>query len=210
MAENRFSARVVAPALLIAGVLGASGLFYRSRLPGEPGGTATHPAAPSSPSMAPAPSGARPGPAGGGDVAALFRERVAALEARLGDAPDDRDALLELARLLHDGHRVPDAIPYYRRARALNRKDAQVTYDLASAHAEVGEWEQAAAVLLDRLDDDPGDAVALYNLGAVRANQGRTADAVNRLTQAQGATSDGALLARISQALARLKGGQVP
>lgn len=140
-----------------------------------------------------------------GDVATLFQRRVAELEARLEAAPSDRSALLELARLLHDGHRVPDAISLYRKALDLDPSDAQVWYDLATAHGEIGAWDRAAEVLMDRLERAPADAVALYDLGAVRANQGRLEEARRHFEAAEGLATDGVLKARISSALARLK-----
>ncbi len=97
-------------------------------------------------------------------------------------------------------------MPYYRKAIELDPAEAQAYYDLASAHAELGEWDEAADVLQDRLDQDPGDAVARYDLAAVRANEGRTEEAARLFEEARAATTDGALLARISDALARLKG----
>lgn len=211
MAGTRLSLRQVAPALLVLGVVAVSGLFYRTRVAvaprgsGGPGSAVSQPGAVTSPH----PATASPSTASA-SVAPLFQARVEELEARVAAEPENGTALLELARLLHDGHRAADAVPYYRRARALRRDDAQVIFDLASAHAEMGDWEAAASALLERLDDDPGDAVALYNLGAVRANQGRNEEADRLLVQAQGATSDGALLARISKALARLRGGEAP
>ncbi len=84
--------------------------------------------------------------------------------------------------------------------------DPQGYYDLASAHAGLHEWSLAADVLRDRLDQDSSDAVALYDLGAVRANQKRFAEARVLFERARTATSDGEMLSRISQALARLRG----
>jgi len=111
-----------------------------------------------------------------------------------------------MARLLHDGHSGP-RMPCRTigRPSRLDPADPYAYYDLASLHGELGEWDDAADVLRDRLDRDVGDAVALYDLGAVRANQGRVVEARGLLMRARDATTDGELLARISQALARLK-----
>ena len=195
MATRRAQSVIVLPALLLAGIVAATLGFARSRgAPPPPQiGQATHA---SRMPFANAPAG---------DAPTLFRRQADELEARLARAPSDRDALLELARLLHDGHRAADAIPLYRRALALAPGDAQVVYDLASAHGELGEWEEAAVVLIERLDDHPGEAVTLFDLGAVRANQEKVEEARLYLEAAREATTNGALLARISQALARLK-----
>jgi len=192
------SVRVVAPAILVVGVLGATFFFLRGQPAG--GGSAVVPADADLPSAR-----ARVG-AATGDVAQRFKAQVEALQAQLEATPSDRDLVLRLAQLLHDGHQIPEALPLYRRAMAMEPTDPQPFYDLASAYGTLGEWDAAAGVLQERLSQDPGDAVALYDLGAVRANQGRTEEATRLLVQARNATSDGATLSRISQALARLKG----
>ncbi|HSG08046.1 MAG TPA: tetratricopeptide repeat protein [Longimicrobiales bacterium] len=200
------SARVWAPAFLVLGVVAATLAFLRA----QPSPAAGPVAAPVGRSGAPADAahdaaGVRPG-GGGGDVAARFQQQVDALREQLAASPSDRLLVLRLAQLLHDGHRVPDAVPLYRRAMELDPSDPQPYYDLAAAHAGLGDWDAAGAVLEERLAREPGDAVALYDLGVVRANQGRTEEAQVRLQQALDASSDGALRARISEALARLKG----
>jgi len=192
----RPSSQIVLPALLLVGIAAATAGFVRTRAVqarrrGE--------------ESVPATAAQAPAVANAGNAASVFQRRVESLEARLAAAPSDRDALLELARLLHDGHRTAAAVPLYRRALALTPDDAAVVYDLASAHGELGEWDAAADVLTARLADQPGDAVALYDLGAVRANQGRAEEARRHLEAAREVATDGALLARISEALARLK-----
>lgn len=200
-------ARTMAPAVLVVGMGLAVLAFARTQGPG--------PAAPTVPaattvaagdSAATAAAHAAAGIAGGdGSATAVFQQRLTALEGRLAQEPRRRDLVVEMARLLHDGHRARDAVPYYRKAIEMDPADPYAYYDLASLHGELGEWDDAADVLQDRLDRDVSDAVALYDLGAVRANQGRDVEARGLLMRAQEGTTDGELLARISQALARLK-----
>lgn len=144
--------------------------------------------------------------AGAGSAAKVFEARRSELAAQLAEEPERRDLLIRMARLLHDGHRAREAVSYYRRALELDDTDAQTYYDLAAVHGELGEWDRAADVLESRLDQDGGDAIALYDLAAVRANQGRYEEARDLFEQSRSATSDAELLARIAQALARLKG----
>ena len=205
-AERGSSVRVVAPIVLVLGVVAATLLFLRSQpaITGRSGvGAGAQQTAPAD--AAHEAAGVRTG-GETGDVAARFQQQVEDLEAELAAAPSDRGLILRLAQLLHDGHRVADALPLYRRAMELDPSDPQPYYDLASAQAGLGDWDAAAAVLEELLDQDPQDAVALYDLGAVRANQGRPAEAARLLEEAREATSDGALRALISEALARLKG----
>jgi len=211
-------ARVVAPLGLLVGVAGAVALFaVRQSATGAPGAPAARVAAPGRAGSAAASGDAEAAArahAAAGIVAgsteaatAAYEERLHALRLRVAADPERREGVVQLARLLHDGHRTRDAVTYYRRAIELDPREAQPYYDLASAHGELGEWDLAAGVLMDRLDRDPGDAVARYDLAAVRANQGHTEDARRLFEEARATTTDGALLARISEALSRLKEG---
>jgi tetratricopeptide (TPR) repeat protein len=206
MSATRLSAREMAPALLIVGVVAAASLFARSQTAEGAGASGRAAAgAIAGPATAAHEAVGVEMPGGAGDVAALFTGRVDALRAQLAAAPDDRALILQLARLLHDGHRAADAVPLYRKAISLDPEDPQPYYDLASVHGDLEEWDAAADDLMERLDQNPHDVVALYDLGAVRANQGRTEEARRLLAEARETTSDGATLARISQALSRLK-----
>jgi len=193
--------------VLIAGIGVAAGMFASSvRRSPHPTGTSvagrmsTDAAAAAA---AHAAAGIAPHARGAAEVLAQRREE---LEAQLAEEPERRELLIRMARLLQDGHRARESIPFYRRALELDDTDAQTYYDLAAVHGELGEWDRAADVLLSRLDQDGGDAIALYDLAAVRGNQSRYEDARALFEQARSATTDGELLARIAQALARLKG----
>lgn len=202
------SARTLAPALLVVG-MGLAGLaFARSRTPGPSSAPESMAAGSGSLDSAAAAAHAAAGIVPDGSSAAqVFEKRLSALEGRLGTEPDRRDLVLEMARLLHDGHRGREAVAYYRKAIEMDPGDPHAYYDLAALHGELGAWDEAADVLQDRLNRNLGDAVALYDLGAVRANQGRVKEARALLERAREATTDGELGARISQALARLKEG---
>ncbi|MBT3326481.1 MAG: tetratricopeptide repeat protein [Gemmatimonadales bacterium] len=140
------------------------------------------------------------------DVNAVLSARVAALEARVAEAPEEPALLAELARLLHDGHREEQAIAWYQRAMTADPSDTSLLFDLAAVHVGLGDWESAASILEARLASVREDATTLYNLGAVRANQGRTADAIRHFEAAGEATTDPDLGARVANALARLRG----
>jgi tetratricopeptide (TPR) repeat protein len=194
--------RVVAPIVLVLGMGAAVALFSRGQAPvptprgGAPSNadamTVAHEAAGVQVDQDP------------DQVRALFEERVRKLEEQLREGPGDRQLVLTLARLLHDGHRSDEAVGRYRQAIAMDPADPQPYYDLAAIHAESSDWPSAAAALQDLLDLAPNDAIALYDMGAIRANEGRIADARQSFEAARAVTTDGALLARISEALARL------
>lgn len=136
-----------------------------------------------------------------------FEARLAEARSRLGEAPDDPDRLLDLARLLHDGHRPDEAVVVYRRALAADPNRADTQYDLAAVLAEMGQWVAATEVLEARLVQAPDDAVAQYDLGAIRANAGDRDGARNWFRRVANTSADSALRLRASQALERLEGG---
>jgi tetratricopeptide (TPR) repeat protein len=147
----------------------------------------------------------------GPEVAAAFDDRVAELERRVEAAPDDRAAVLELARLLHDGHRTREAIPRYWRAIELDRADPVPYYDLSAALGELGQWGQAREILLARLEVAPDDATALYDLGVVEINAGDEAAAISWWERArEAAAGDAGLGARIDDALTRVRRAPEP
>ncbi len=199
---------VLAPALLFTGMAIAVFLFGQSysrrdgrRAPAAAGSSAVSPSDSAAAAAAHAAMGVPPG---GGDAGVVFREKVQALKHRLAAEPDNRHLVLQFAQLLRDGHQGRKAVPYYRKAIAMDSADPQPYYDLATIYASVGDWDQAADLLRRRIGMDAGDAVALYDLGAVRANQRRTKEARALFEQARSATSSGPLIQRISRALARL------
>jgi Flp pilus assembly protein TadD len=169
--------------------------------------SAPSPAAATDPAAAHAAAGVVTGP----QVGAAFDQRVRDLRWRVAAEPNDRILVLELARLLHDGHRTREAVPMYRRAVVLDPSDPVAQYDLAAAHGELGEWELAREVLRKRVEAAPTDAIALYDLGVVEANLDDPAEArvwLERARSAAGADAD--LRARIEDALARLGAGPDP
>lgn len=193
------------PAVLVALALMGTSLVVYS---GDRGSGSAAPPAPQSPAVAHAAAGVVT--IGGPEVAAVFTQRVSELETRLRASPDDRATLLALARLLHDGHRVQEAVALYRRAIERNPSEAQPYYDLASAHADLGDWPSARRVLLERLSRTPGDAVAMYDLGAVEANAGDADAAILWWRRASESTTDVDLRARAEAAMSQLRASPDP
>lgn len=162
--------------------------------PTVPGGPA--PAGPPAPVTAPS------------DVALeAYERRVESLEHEVDADPENRARVLELARLLHDGHRVAESIPRYRQAVELDPDEASAVYDLSSAYLALGRTEEARSVLEDRLDRFPDDAVTLYNLGVIELSSGDPSAARVWWTRARETNPDPSLRARIDEALAELASG---
>jgi tetratricopeptide (TPR) repeat protein len=124
-----------------------------------------------------------------GPVAPGFEARLAESRSRLAEAPDDPDRLVDLARLL---------------ALTIDPTRADVQYDLAAVLAEMRRWPEATAVLEARLAQEPDDVVALYDLGAVRANAGDAEGAREWFRRVATTATDTTLRRRAEQALERL------
>ena len=193
-------ARVLTPAIV---VLAAAGILVVAR--GE-GRTPATPAA--APAGDPAAAHAAAGVVAGPEVQAAFEARLRNLQAQVDAAPRDRARVLELARLLHDGHRTREAVPLYQRAIEIDPSEPGALFDLASAYGELGEWGRARDVLRARVEAAPADAVALYDLGVVEANLGDDAAAAELLRRALSVVgTDTELRARIEDVLSRLAPG---
>lgn len=143
------------------------------------------------------------GAAGPGRVGLeAFQTRLAGLEHAVEADPENRARILELARLLHDAHRLEEALPLYRRAVELDPEEPSAVYDLSAALLFVGRRREAQEALEAHLGRAPGDPTTLYNLGVVLAAAGDGAAARARWIQARDAGPEAPLLARIEERLA--------
>jgi tetratricopeptide (TPR) repeat protein len=113
----------------------------------------------------------------GENLAPSYHVEVEALTRRLEEAPQDTTMLLRMARLKHDGHRTQEAITYYRRYLDLHPEGRQAWLDLTQCYGELQQWDDAETATEDMLRYFPDDSGALYNLGAIYANTGRTSEA---------------------------------
>lgn len=112
-----------------------------------------------------------------GAVSPGFHHKIAALEARVAEAPNDTAALTQLAGLLQDAHRPAEALSYYQRLVELDRQNRQAWFDLANCHAELAQWNEALLASEKLLAISPNDPQVMYNLGAINANLANFKDA---------------------------------
>jgi tetratricopeptide (TPR) repeat protein len=100
------------------------------------------------------------------------------LRGRVARNPRDLAALVGLASLYYDAGKFPQAIPYYRRALALDPANPDTRTDLATALHATGD-DLAALSEIDRvLATRPNFPPALFNRGVVAASIGRHSEAV--------------------------------
>jgi tetratricopeptide (TPR) repeat protein len=106
---------------------------------------------------------------GSGRAAALDEDRVRALTERASRQPGDAAVRTELANLLFDAERYPDAITWYEQALALDPKNANISTDLGVSYYYTNQTDRAIAQFEQSLAVDPGHVKTLLNLGVVRA-----------------------------------------
>jgi tetratricopeptide (TPR) repeat protein len=115
---------------------------------------------------------------GGGGPPAAVRAALDDLRARLKANPNDLAALVGLADLYFDAGKFDQALPYYRRALALDPSNPDVRTDEATALHQTGHDLEALRELDTVLRTRPGFPQALYNRGIVLRAIGRRSDAV--------------------------------
>ncbi len=133
-----------------------------------------------------------------------YRVRVARLRAQIEKEPNDSTALISLASLQQDAHKVAEAAANYERYLALNPESRQAWLDLANCYAQMKEWQKAEKTILRMLEHHSDDPAGMYNLGAVYANMGRTDEAVSWWKKTQKQQIDAELSSKAAAALIQI------
>jgi cytochrome c-type biogenesis protein CcmH/NrfG len=136
-----------------------------------------------------------------------IQQRMMRLGARLRENPDDVATLAQLAMLAGNAHQVSLADSLYGRYTLLRPDERQPYLDHASLLARDGQYDAARRVMNQMLSRHPGDAEALYNLGAIEANLGNVSAARNFWEQVIQSNSDATLTDLARSNLARLAQG---
>jgi cytochrome c-type biogenesis protein CcmH/NrfG len=165
---------------LVLLVLVAGGVFLarpssNSAASGQAGSVAW-----SDPSLATVHSGIAPGTGAPSaqNVSHDFKTRLADLERRVSETPEDTASLAELGRIKLDAHDLPGAVASLREYLDLRPANHQAWLDLANGLAMQANWTDARGVLEDMLQVYPADGAAQYNIGAVLANKGAIDEAL--------------------------------
>ncbi|MCH2105257.1 MAG: tetratricopeptide repeat protein [Planctomycetes bacterium] len=111
-------------------------------------------------------------------AAGLVPQALALLEEGARTLPEDADVALHLGRvLITQPGRSRDAIPFLEQAAAEITGDPGVRADLAQAYLDCGEQALAEEQLKQNLSHPEARAGSLYQLGLLRQEQGRQAEA---------------------------------
>lgn len=138
------------------------------------------------------------------NVDPVVHARLMTLRRDVEAAPRDTALLFELARMEYDAHQLEPAVATFERLLAVAPDHRQAYLDLAQALVTLGRPEDASGAMERLLDRYPGDLAALYNLGAIAANQGDNDGARRHWTQVA-AANDAEMARRASESLAELE-----
>jgi len=94
--------------------------------------------------------------------------QAAPLLEKLKSHPNDSGLLIQLGSVYHSAHQFSKAAAYYGKAVAADPKNDAARTKLAISLYREGDADAAIAQLDRTLQDDPGDANALFNLGMIR------------------------------------------
>jgi cytochrome c-type biogenesis protein CcmH/NrfG len=93
---------------------------------------------------------------------------AAPLFAKLKNDPNNSATLTQLGSIYHAAHQFKEAAAYYDRAAQADSKNVAARNKLAISLYREGDVDGAIAQLNRALQDAPGDANALFNLGMIR------------------------------------------
>ncbi len=119
------------------------------------------------------------GPAQGGGPPAPVMKLLASLKDRLAQDPNDLQALVGLATLYFDSGKFEQAVPYYRRALAIDPDNQDTRTDYATALHATGHDLESLAELQRVLAKKPNFPPALFNEGVVASTIGRRSQAID-------------------------------
>lgn len=145
-------------------------------------------------------------PVGGGGPPAAVRAMLADLNARVERNPRDIAALVALGNLYFDARKFDRAIPYYKRALALDPTNPEVRSNQAAALHETGHDLEALHEIDTVLRERARFPQALFNRAVVLRSIGRRSDARRAYASFLEAAPDDPRAPEAKAALAELRG----
>jgi tetratricopeptide (TPR) repeat protein len=108
------------------------------------------------------------------NVSEEYRKRLAEHQEAVERNPSDTLALKNYADFLSASHKMNEAIPFYEKILKINPKRADIYFSLALIYYTKQDFTKCEEANNKVLSFDPENQMALYNLGAVAATQGKT------------------------------------
>ena len=108
------------------------------------------------------------------NVSEEYKKRVAALEEKISNNPADTASMKEYADLLSASHKMMEALSWYEKILEVDPKRSDIYFSLALIYYNKQDFIKCEEVNDKVLSYDPKNQMALYNLGAIAATQGKT------------------------------------
>jgi tetratricopeptide (TPR) repeat protein len=108
------------------------------------------------------------------NVSEAYREKMAELKEAVDKHPFDTLAMRNYADFLSASHKMNEAIPYYEKILEINPKRLDIYFSLALIYYNKQDFAKCEDENNKVLVFDPKNQMALYNLGAIAATQGKT------------------------------------
>jgi tetratricopeptide (TPR) repeat protein len=108
------------------------------------------------------------------NVSEEYRKKLAELREAVDSNPSDTLAMRNYADFLSASHKMNEAIPYYEKILEVNPKRADIYFSLALIYFNKQDMVKCEDLNNSVLSFDPKNQMALYNLGAIAATQGKT------------------------------------
>jgi tetratricopeptide (TPR) repeat protein len=108
------------------------------------------------------------------NVSEEYRKKLSELKQAIDINPSDTLAMRNYADFLSASHKMNEAIPYYEKILKVNPKRADIYFSLALIYYNKQDMAKCEELNNDVLSFDPKNQMALYNLGAIAATQGKS------------------------------------
>ena len=107
------------------------------------------------------------------NVSEEYKKKLAGLKEAVDNNPSDTLAMREYADFLSASHKMNEAIPYYQKILEINPKRSDIYFSLAVVYFNKQDYKKCEDENNKVLTFDPKNQMALYNLGAIAATQGK-------------------------------------
>lgn len=108
------------------------------------------------------------------NVSEEYRKKLVELREAVDSNPSDTLAMRNYADFLSASHKMNEAIPYYEKILKINSKRTDIYFSLAMIYYNKQDFVMCEEANNKVLIYDPKNQMALYNLGAIAATQGKT------------------------------------
>ena len=107
------------------------------------------------------------------NVSEEYKRKLSELREAVDNNPSDTLAMREYADFLSASHKMNEAIPYYEKILEVDPKRSDIYFSLAIIYYNKQDFIKCEEVNNKVISFNPTNQMALYNLGAIAATQGK-------------------------------------